>query len=90
MDTVCAQKNNNNNNFKGQVHANIKLISIKREKSNKHNAENFIKIGCKIRKLRNFKVSLNFTKQLYAHPGRYANEGTDDVIHSLFLLYFII
>ena len=63
---------------------------MKREKSNKHNAENFIQIGCKIRKLWHFKVLLNFTEQLYAHPGRYANEGTDDVIHSLFLLYFIM
>ena len=76
--------------FKGQVHPNKKLIWIEREKSNKHNTENFIKIGCKIRKLWYFKVSLYFTKQLYAHPGRYANEGTDDITHSLFLLYFII
>ena len=76
--------------LKGQVHPNKKFIWIKREKSNKHNTENFIKIGCKIRKLWYFKVSLYFTKQLYAHPGRYANEGTDDITHSLFLLYFII
>ena len=49
-----------------------------------------IKIGCKIRKLWIFEILLNFTKQLYAILGQHANEGTDDITHSLFLLYFII
>ena len=31
---------------KGQVHTNIKFISINRVILNKHNAENLIKIGC--------------------------------------------
>ena len=66
------------------------MISINRVKLNKHNAENFIKIGCKIRKLWHFKVSPISTKQLYAQHGGYANEIADDVTHSLFLLYFII
>ena len=76
--------------FKGQVHTNITLIVINRVKLNKHNAENFIKIGCKIRKLWHFKVSPISTKQLYAQHRGYANEIADDIMHSLFLLYCII
>ena len=76
--------------FKGQVHPNKKWILNNREKSNKHTTENFIKIGCQIRKLWIFKVSLIFHKTVICTSQWYANERVGDVTHSLFLLYFIV
>ena len=75
--------------IKGQVYPTKKLIWINREKSNKNNAENFIKIGCKIRKLWHFKVSLIFHKTVICTTQWYANERVDDVTHSLFLLFLL-
>ena len=48
--------------IKEELHNRFNLISEERVKSFKHNSENLMKIGWKIRKLWHFEVSQIFTK----------------------------
>ena len=48
-----------------------------------------MKIGWKIRKLWNFKISQIFKKQFLTSRYEYANERVDDVIASQFSIHFV-
>ena len=78
-----------NNVFKEELHNRINLSSEERVKIFKHNSENLMKIGWKIRKLWHFEVSQIFTKHFLTSRYEYANEQVDDVITSLLAIYFV-
>ena len=75
--------------LKGKSGRGLTYISEKRVKIIKHNSENFMKIGWKIRKLWNFEVSQIFTKHFLTSRYEYANEWVGDVITSLLAIYFV-
>ena len=74
---------------KEELHNRFNLISEERVQIFKHNSENLMKIGWKIRKLWHFEVSQIFTKHFLTSRYEYANEWVDDVITSLFAIYFV-
>ena len=78
-----------NNVFKEELHNRFNLISEERVNIFKHNSENLMKIGWKIRKLWHFEVSQIFTKHFLTSRYEYANEWVDDVITSLLAIYFV-
>ena len=59
---------------KEELHNRFNLISDERVKISKHNSENLMKIGWKIRKLWHFEVSQIFTKHFLTSQYEYANE----------------
>ena len=75
--------------FKEELHNRFNLISEERVKISKHNSENLMKIGWKIRKLWHFEVSQIFKKHFLTSRYEYANEWVDDVITSLLAIYFV-
>ena len=75
--------------LKGELHNRLNLISEERVNFLKHNSENLMKIGWKIRKLWHFEVSQIFTKHFLTSRYEYANEWVDDVITSLLAIYFV-
>ena len=75
--------------FKEELHNRFNLISEERVNISKHNSENLMKIGWKIRKLWHFEVSQIFTKHFLTSRYEYANEWVDDVITSLLAIYFV-
>ena len=75
--------------FKEELHNRFNLISEKRVKIVKHNSENLMKIGWKIRKLWHFEVSQIFKKHFLTSRYAYANEWGDDVIASQFSIHFV-
>ena len=75
--------------LKEELHNRINLSLEERVKNFKHNSENLMKIGWKIRKLWHFEVSQIFTKHFLTSRYEYANEWVDDVITSLLAIYFV-
>ena len=75
--------------FKEELHNRFNLISEERVKNFKHNSENLMKIGWKIRKLWHFEVSQIFKKHFLTSQYEYANEWGDDVIASQFSIHFV-
>ena len=75
--------------FKEELHNRFNLSLEERVKIFKHNSENLMKIGWKIRKLWHFEVSQIFTKHFLTSRYEYANEWVDDVITSLLAIYFV-
>ena len=75
--------------FKEELHDRFNLISEERVKNFKHNSENLMKIGWKIRKLWHFEVSQSFKKHFLTSRYEYANEWGDDVIASQFSINFV-
>ena len=75
--------------IKEELHNRFNLISEERVKIFKHNSENLMEIGWKIRKLWHFEVSQIFTKHFLTSRYEYANEWVDDVITSLLAIYFV-
>ena len=76
----CAQ-------LKEEIHNRFNLISEERVNIFKHNSENLLKIGWKIRKLWHFEVSQIFPKHFLTSRYEYANEWVDDV--SLLAIYSV-
>ena len=76
--------------LKEELHNRFNLISGERVKIFKHNSENLMKIGWKIRKLWHFEVSQIFTKHFLTSRYEYANEWVDDVITSLLAIMLYI
>ena len=76
-------------NLKGELRNRFNIISEERVKFSEQNSENLMKIGWKIRKLWHFEVSQIFTKHFLTSRYEYANERVDDVIASLFAIYFV-
>ena len=75
--------------IKGELRNRFNMISEERVKFSEQNSENLMKIGWKIRKLWHFEVSQLFTKHFLTSRYEYANERVDDVIASLFAIYFV-
>ena len=75
--------------LKGKSGTGLTFILEERVKMFKHNSENLMKIGWKIRKLWHFEVSQIFTKHFLTSRYEYANEWVDDVITSLLAIYFV-
>ena len=75
--------------IKGELRNRFNIISEERVKFSEQNSENLMKIGWKIRKLWHFEVSQIFTKHFLTSRYEYANERVDDVIASLFAIYFV-
>ena len=75
--------------FKGEIRNRFNLNFRRRVKNFKHNSENLMKIGWKIRKLWHFEVSQIFTKHFLTSRYEYAIEWVDDVITSLLAIYFV-
>ena len=75
--------------IKEELHNRFNLISEERVTNLKHNSENLMKIGWKIRKLWHFEVSQIFTKHFLTSRYEYANEWVDDVIPSQFSIHFV-
>ena len=75
--------------IKEELHNRLNLISEERVKKFKHNSENLMKIGWKIRKLWHFEVSQIFKKHFLTSRYEYANEWGDDVIASQFSIHFV-
>ena len=75
--------------LKGELRNRFNIISEERVKFSEQNNENLMKIGWKIRKLWHFEVSQIFTKHFLTSRYEYANERVDDVIASLFAIYFV-
>ena len=75
--------------LKEEIHNRFNLISEERVKFFKHNSENLMKIGWKIRKLWHFEVSQIFKKHFLTSQYEYANEWGDDVIASQFSIHFV-
>ena len=76
-------------NVKEELHNRFNSISEERVKIFKHNSENLMKIGWKIRKLWHFEVSQIFKKHFLTSRYEYANEWGDDVITSQFSIHFV-
>ena len=74
---------------KEELHNRFNLSLEERVKKFKHNSENLMKIGWKIRKLWHFEFSQIFTKHFLTSRYEYANEWVDDVITSLLAIYFV-
>ena len=74
---------------KGELRNRFNIISEERVKFSEQNSENLMKIGWKIRKLWHVEVSQIFTKHFLTSRYEYANERVDDVIASLFAIYFV-
>ena len=75
--------------LKGELRNRFNIISEERVTFSEQNSENLMKIGWKIRKLWHFEVSQIFTKHFLTSRYEYANERVDDVIASLFAIYFV-
>ena len=75
--------------LKEELHNRFNLISEERVNIFKHNSENLMKIGWKIRKLWHFEVSQIFKKHFLTSQYEYANEWGDDVIASQFSIHFV-
>ena len=75
--------------LKEELHNRFNLISEERVNIFKHNSENLMKIGWKIRKLWHFEVSQIFKKHFLTSQYEYANEWGDDVIDSHFSIHFV-
>ena len=75
--------------FQEELRNRFNIISEERVKFSEQNSENLMKIGWKIRKLWHFEVSQMFTKHFLTSRYEYANERVDDVIASLFAIYFV-
>ena len=75
--------------IKEELHNRFNLISEERVKIFKHNSDNLMKIGRKIRKLWHFEVSQIFKKHFLTSQYEYANEWGDDVIASQFSIHFV-
>ena len=75
--------------LKEELHNWFNLILEERVKIFKHNSENLMKIGWKVRKLWHFEVSQICTKYFLTSRYEYANDWVDDVITSLLAIYFI-
>ena len=86
---ILGNRGPSNAQLKEELHNRFNLISEERVKFFKHNSENLMKIGWKIRKLWHFEVSQIFTKHFLTSRYEYANEWVDDVITSLLAIYFV-
>ena len=75
--------------IKEELNNRFNLISEERVKIFKHNSENLMKIGWKIRKLWHFEVSHIIKKHFLTSPYEYANEWGDDVIASQYSIHFV-
>ena len=75
--------------IKGELRNRFNIISEERVQFSEQNSENLMKIGWKIRKLWYFEVWQIFTKHFLTSRYEYANERVDDVIASLFAIYFV-
>ena len=75
--------------LKEELHNRFNSISEERVKFFKHNSENLMKIGWKIRMLWHFEVSQIFKKHFLTSRYEYANEWGDDVITSQFSIHFV-
>ena len=75
--------------LKEELHNRLNLSLEECVNNFKHNSENLMKIGWKIRKLWHFEVSQIITKHFLTSRYEYANDWVDDVITSLLAIYFV-
>ena len=85
----CPASNPSSTRVKEELHNRFNLISEERVKFFKHNSENLMKIGWKIRKLWHFEVLQIFKKHFLTSPYEYSNERVDDVMPSQFFICIV-